>query len=58
MRPWLASPLSCSPSLQLGWIFSLNLSTTCCGTLEESLSCLGFFSFLCGRGARCHLQDL
>ena len=41
VRPWLASPLSCSPSLQLGWIFSLNLSTTCCGTLEESLSLSG-----------------
>ena len=41
VRPWLASPLSCSPSLQLGWIFSLNLPTTCCGTLEESLSLSG-----------------
>lgn len=58
VRPWLASPLSCSPSLQLGWIFSLNLPTTCCRTLEESLSLSGVLFLSVWQGARCHLQDL
>lgn len=57
VRPWLASPLSRSPSLQLGWIFSLNLPTTCCVTLKESLSLSRVFLAV-WRGARCHLQDL